>query len=266
MRRLKRGPKKIARSVTIYRDSYGVPHVYGPTDASCVFGYIYAQAEDNFWQIEDSYIRSLGRASEVYGDRTLADDMSTGRSRFPGSARAEYDRRQAARASLARCACGRARTIYLRETPRSNRGSSLALSRGTPPRFSRLSLYQLFIYGKSGCKGRYSRRQCERSNPRAQGRLQHAYRSTFRSTALDDHESRAAHHRLEYVDRYPVQKPPAIRACMLSILISPSFGPGQWYEGHVHSEEGWDMARRVDYSARLPRPSGTTGISGGATR
>jgi acyl-homoserine lactone acylase PvdQ len=40
--------EKIARSVTIYRDSYGVPHVYGPTDVSCVFGYIYAQAEDNF--------------------------------------------------------------------------------------------------------------------------------------------------------------------------------------------------------------------------
>ena len=58
-------PVQIAKSVTIYRDNYGVPHVFGPTDASCVFGYIYAQAEDNFWQIEDSYIRSLGRASEV---------------------------------------------------------------------------------------------------------------------------------------------------------------------------------------------------------
>jgi penicillin amidase len=62
------------KSITIYRDNYGVPHVYGPTDASCVFGYIYAQAEDNFWQIEDSYIRALGRASEVYGPATLADD------------------------------------------------------------------------------------------------------------------------------------------------------------------------------------------------
>ena len=46
--------ERLARSVTIYRDSYGVPHIYGPTDASCVFGYAYAQAEDNFWQVEDS--------------------------------------------------------------------------------------------------------------------------------------------------------------------------------------------------------------------
>src|SRR5258706_10810100 len=56
----------LARAVTIYRDSYGVPHVFGPTDASCVFGYLYAQAEDNFWQVEDNYLCSLGRAAEVY--------------------------------------------------------------------------------------------------------------------------------------------------------------------------------------------------------
>src|ERR1035441_8483836 len=42
-------PAEIARSVTIYRDTYGVPHIFGPTDASCVFGYAYAQAEENFW-------------------------------------------------------------------------------------------------------------------------------------------------------------------------------------------------------------------------
>src|SRR5271169_4341932 len=68
-------PALLAKSVTIYRDNYGVPHVYGPTDASCVFGFIYAQAEDNFWQIEDSYLRSLGRAAEVYGEKALPDDL-----------------------------------------------------------------------------------------------------------------------------------------------------------------------------------------------
>lgn len=71
---------ELARSVTIYRDTYGVPHIYGPTDASCVFGYAYAQAEDNFWQIEDSYLRALGRASEVAG---LVEGASA-----PASARA----------------------------------------------------------------------------------------------------------------------------------------------------------------------------------
>src|ERR1700681_2848067 len=83
---------QVGRSVTIYRDNYGVPHVYGPTDASCIFGYIYAQAEDNFWQIEDSYIRALGRASEIYGAKTLDDDRLVRALEIPRVAKAEYDR------------------------------------------------------------------------------------------------------------------------------------------------------------------------------
>jgi acyl-homoserine-lactone acylase len=43
-------PQAMAASVTIYRDRSGVPHVYGPPDASVVFGFAYAQAEDFFWR------------------------------------------------------------------------------------------------------------------------------------------------------------------------------------------------------------------------
>ena len=60
------GCEEFVHSVTIYRDTYGVPHVFGPTDATRVFGYAYVEAEDNFWQVEDSYVRALGRASELY--------------------------------------------------------------------------------------------------------------------------------------------------------------------------------------------------------
>src|SRR6476661_3039364 len=58
----------LARDVTIYRDTYGVPHVFGRTDASTVFGFAYAQAEDNFWRVEENFINALGRASELYGN------------------------------------------------------------------------------------------------------------------------------------------------------------------------------------------------------
>ena len=64
----------LARDVTIYRDTYGVPHVFGRTDASTVFGFAYAQAEDNFWRVEENFIYSLGRASELYGEKTLDED------------------------------------------------------------------------------------------------------------------------------------------------------------------------------------------------
>ena len=33
-----------AQSVTIIRDDWGIPHIYGKTDADAVFGLMYAQA------------------------------------------------------------------------------------------------------------------------------------------------------------------------------------------------------------------------------
>lgn len=65
----------LARSVTIYRDTFGVPHIYGRTDESVVFGLMYAQAEENFWQLEVDHITKLGRAAEVYGQSRLAGDL-----------------------------------------------------------------------------------------------------------------------------------------------------------------------------------------------
>ncbi len=46
-----------------------MPYAYGLTDASVVFSFLYARAEDNFQLIEDNYIRALGRASEVHGEK-----------------------------------------------------------------------------------------------------------------------------------------------------------------------------------------------------
>src|ERR1051326_6451413 len=66
--------KEMARQVTIYRDHYGTPHVFGRTDASTVFGFAYAQAEDNFPRMEENYILALGRASEIYGEELLSED------------------------------------------------------------------------------------------------------------------------------------------------------------------------------------------------
>ena len=52
--------ERLARSVTIYHDNYGVPHVYGPTDASCVFGFAYAQAEITSGKLRTTTSRRSG--------------------------------------------------------------------------------------------------------------------------------------------------------------------------------------------------------------
>jgi acyl-homoserine-lactone acylase len=59
----------LARSVTVYRDEWGVPHIDGPTDESVCFAFAYCQAQDYFWQLEDSYILGLGRYAESTATR-----------------------------------------------------------------------------------------------------------------------------------------------------------------------------------------------------
>ena len=64
-----------ANAVTIIRDNWGVPHIYGKTDADAVFGLMYAECEDNFKGIEQNYLYQLGKQSEVDGDRKLESDI-----------------------------------------------------------------------------------------------------------------------------------------------------------------------------------------------
>lgn len=49
-----------AENVEIIRDNFGVPHVYGKTDADAVFGMLYAQCEDDFNRVERNYIWATG--------------------------------------------------------------------------------------------------------------------------------------------------------------------------------------------------------------
>jgi acyl-homoserine-lactone acylase len=64
-----------AKAVTIIRDDYGVPHIYGNTDASVVFGLMYTQCEDNFKGIERNYLYQLGRQAEADGENRLFEDV-----------------------------------------------------------------------------------------------------------------------------------------------------------------------------------------------
>ncbi|MDQ2771196.1 MAG: penicillin acylase family protein [Bacteroidota bacterium] len=64
-----------ARQVRIVRDTYGVPHIYGKTDADAVFGLLYAQCEDDFARVETNYLDAIGRLAEVEGETQLYHDL-----------------------------------------------------------------------------------------------------------------------------------------------------------------------------------------------
>lgn len=64
-----------ALRVTIIRDHFGIPHIYGQSDADAVFGLLYAQCEDDFKRVELNYIEKLGRLSEINGQRDMYNDL-----------------------------------------------------------------------------------------------------------------------------------------------------------------------------------------------
>ncbi|MDB5235141.1 MAG: penicillin amidase [Hymenobacter sp.] len=64
-----------AKQVTIIRDTYGVPHIYGKTDADAVFGLLYTQCEDDFSRLETNYLDAIGRLAEVDGEASLYHDL-----------------------------------------------------------------------------------------------------------------------------------------------------------------------------------------------
>src|SRR4051812_37492547 len=79
-----------AERVTIVRDDWGIPHVYGRTDADAVFGLVYAQAEDDFNRVETNFINGMGRLAEAEGAAEIYRDLRMKLFIDPDSMKAKY--------------------------------------------------------------------------------------------------------------------------------------------------------------------------------
>ncbi|CAN1568313.1 COG2366 Protein related to penicillin acylase [Spirosomataceae bacterium] len=79
-----------AKSVSIIRDQWGIPHIEGKTDADAVFGLMYAQCEDDFARVDMNYIEKLGRMSEVKGEEEIYNDLQIKILINESEAKAEY--------------------------------------------------------------------------------------------------------------------------------------------------------------------------------
>ncbi|MGH7460482.1 MAG: penicillin acylase family protein, partial [Longimicrobiales bacterium] len=80
-----------AQNVTIIRDDWGIPHVYGKTDADVVFGLMYAQAEDDFNRVETNFINAMGRLAEAEGEGAIWRDLRMKLFIHPDSMKAKYN-------------------------------------------------------------------------------------------------------------------------------------------------------------------------------
>jgi acyl-homoserine-lactone acylase len=86
------GWERQAQNVTIIRDTWGIPHIYGRTDADAVFGVMYAQAEDDFNRVETNYLNSMGRLAEAEGEKEIYRDLRMKLYIDPADMKAQYDK------------------------------------------------------------------------------------------------------------------------------------------------------------------------------
>ena len=71
------------KDIEIIRDSYGVPHIYGKTDADTAYGLAWAHAEDNFYTIQKAYLAGNGIISQLNGKKGIGADFVAQLSKVP---------------------------------------------------------------------------------------------------------------------------------------------------------------------------------------
>jgi acyl-homoserine-lactone acylase len=64
------------KNITIVRDSFGVPHIHGKTDAEAAYGLAWAHSEDNFKDIQENLLVSKGMLGEVIGKEGVLFDFA----------------------------------------------------------------------------------------------------------------------------------------------------------------------------------------------
>src|SRR5689334_4535183 len=66
--------------VSIYRDEFGVPHIFAETNRGLFEGYGYAIAHDRLWQLELFRHAAQGRLAELLGKATVPTNLQIGQS------------------------------------------------------------------------------------------------------------------------------------------------------------------------------------------
>ncbi len=232
--------ERMASTVTIHRDDFGAPHVVGGTDASAAFGFAYAQAEDNFWQIEDNFIRAIGRAAEVHGEAALLDDWINRALGITRLSQEEYDLADPSlRALLDGFADGL--NYYLLRNP----AVETRLIDHFEPWYS--LAFIRYVYYQRGFLGATRIRRQE-----FVAALEQSIGQEFPELAsLIPQEVP----RSEVGSNSWAIGPAKSATGNTMLLINPHlpfFGASQVYEGHVMSEEGWNFSGYTRFGFPLP--------------
>ncbi len=214
-----------AYDVEILRDTWGVPHVFGKTDADAAYGLAYAHAEDDFGTMQDTLLAARGKLASVYGEDAALNDYMVHLLRIRDVVEAGYPELDARTRALCQ-AYADGLNHYAALHPEDAR-PGLYPARGEDvvagfvhkaPLFFGLDKVLTTLFAEEG----------PGPGPGAQGRAPDPQAGL--DEALGSNAFAVAPSRSADGSTYLVVN-----------SHQPWTGPVAWYEAHVHSEEGWDM-------------------------
>ncbi|MEM9888253.1 MAG: penicillin acylase family protein, partial [Bacteroidota bacterium] len=77
--------------IEIFRDQWGVPHIYAPTDEEVCYGLAWAQCEDDFQTVQEQMLAVQGRYGEVAGKSGVVIDFAIHFMGFREVVEAQYE-------------------------------------------------------------------------------------------------------------------------------------------------------------------------------
>ena len=207
--------------VTIYRDIWGVPHVYGETDQDAAFGLAYAHAEDDFKTIQDVLLSVRGQSASVNGMDAAPIDYLVGLLKVWKTVENNYDTELSPKIKLICNAYADGINRYIEKHPKQ------AIKKLYPVSGKDIVAGFVFRTPLMFELDWYIRQLMKEQKPTFSNYANHNTEFSMYGSnvfAVGPNRSEDGHTRI------------AINS------HQPWIGPVTWYEVHIHSNEGWNVS------------------------
>ncbi len=236
--------------VEILRDEYGVPHIFGKTDAATAYGLAYAHCEDDWDTLQQSFFLARGRVAMLEGRDALPLDYLVKLFRFRDIVDAKYEKELSpeTRALVEAFAAGC--NHYAADHPEKVKDPSLLPTTGKDivmgfmiksPMFFGMDREVRKLF-ESGAAGEVTKKGCKPEG---------LVKGTIDLSALPYEDLAGPGFLTGNMEvgsntfAVAPSRTPDGRTHLNINSHQPYAGPVAWYEAHLHSEEGWDMVGGV---------------------
>jgi len=209
--------------VRILRDTWGVPHIFGVTDADAAYGLAYAHAEDDFLTIQQVLAAARGQLASLYGAKAAPNDYMVHLLRIWEVVHANYEKLHS-----------ETRAIVEAYADGLNHYAALHAHDALPGLFP--------VTGKDVIAGSVHKSPLFFGLEKTLAKLFEKERPSLRAEAKGPREEISFGSNTFAVS----PKRSAHGETFLAVNShQPWTGPVAWYEAHVHSGQGWDAVGAI---------------------